>query len=838
MSHSSKNNTSTNNKENGNNSRNFRPSKQRKQKENSQKNLEGNKNGEYAQSFDKIVEKRCIPGVNRSFAGCSSSSKIPSKNIKVITPTRQQNGNKISNKFLQKDESKIEFSKKKNSKNFQQQNGGKINNQNKWSNQNGSYFTKNIQNNYPLIRQSPTCLLRPLKEELKIDGKSSEFKPLLYGQFNSSPVIPPDVNCPPRRRRHRLRSSIPAEINGNTLSGNEEVFTRSLVGVILKNSLEENKFKNDAVNNWAEFLVYQDSKASFNSIIRLQADGMIDCISPGSWLLVILMSPVNYKTLNFDTILVPKKVIFCRHRFMTSCFDGQVSFFVTATLRKDIISGDKNKFVYHPRLCNLFIDKEELIDPLIKMFGNNSEKEENDIPIKIRLWCFPFIQNNNCQLEFKLKQIDERYYAKINSTENEEESNDENSDFNIGEEKQLLFSTNFCNWFSECIERFYIKNKMNNDRKIKMDKFVNLLNKKLKNDLDLPNEAKLILFGSAISGFGSNDCDLDICLINCGIDSSLNPSKSFPIKRIILSQIANILRKDEEFMQITAVLDARTPIVKFEHLPTKFNGDLSVDNTLALHNSELLKLYQEFDERVAPLGFAIKCWAKLYGINDASKGSISSYAYIIMLIYYLQRCSPPILPFLQQQQKEEEEDNNSSLKIVEGWKVYYSKDINLIKQKFQSKFTSNKQTLAELFLNFLHFYGYKFCIHSNIVQIRVNGIYDKRQAKVPMRRKIYVEDPFDLNHNLTAGVYSENLNYFIKCCQKPLIGLRQLDKEIFSLNEVSSDNNNNNNKLQNEKLKMDFSTLMLIYRPRRVTEPKKKKTKPKKELPSKEILEN
>ncbi|CAK5068869.1 unnamed protein product [Meloidogyne enterolobii] len=44
------------------------------------------------------------------------------------------------------------------------------------------------------------------------------------------------------------------------------------------------------------------------------------------------------------------------------------------------------------------------------MFGNNSEKEENDIPIKIRLWCFPFIQNNNCQLEFKLKQIDERYY--------------------------------------------------------------------------------------------------------------------------------------------------------------------------------------------------------------------------------------------------------------------------------------------------------------------------------------------------------------------------------------------------------------------------------------------
>ncbi|CAK5081716.1 unnamed protein product [Meloidogyne enterolobii] len=552
MSHSS-NNTSKNDKENGNNSRNFRPSKQRKQNENSQKILEGNKNGEYAQRMD-IVEKKYIhEAFSNKFLGvCSSSPRTPSKNIKVITPTRQQKENKIFNKYLQKDETKIVSSIRKNSKQFQQQNGGKINNQNKYSNQNGSHFNKNIQNNRPLMRQSPTPLLRPLKEELKIDGKSSEFKPLLYGQFNSSPVIPPDVNCPPRRRRHRLRSSIPAEINGNTLSVIEEVFTRSLVGVILKNSLEENKFKNDAVNNWAEFLVYQDSKATFNSIVRLQTDyGMLSCSPPGSWRRVILTNPVNYKKLNFDTILVPKKVLFYQRHFMTSFSDGQVSFFVTATLRRDIISEDKNKFVYHSRLCNLFIDKEELIDPLIKM-------------------CFPFIQNNNCQLEFKLKQIDERYYAKINSTENEEESNDENS--NIGEQ-QLLFSTNFCNWFSECIERFYIKNKMNNDKKIKMDKFVNLLNKKLKNNLDLPDEAKLILFGSAISGFGSNDCDLDICLINCGIDSSLNPSKSFPIKRIILSQIANILRKDDEFMQITAVLDARTPIVKFEHLPTGFNGE-------------------------------------------------------------------------------------------------------------------------------------------------------------------------------------------------------------------------------------------------------------------------
>lgn len=75
---------------------------------------------------------------------------------------------------------------------------------------------------------------------------------------------------------------------------------------------------------------------------------------------------------------------------------------------------------------------------------------------------------------------------------------------------------------------------------------------------------------------------------------------------------------------------------------------ISIENKLAVYNTQLLKLYTDFDERVAPLGFAIKRWAKLLGLNDASSGSISSYAYIVMLISFLQRTEPPVLPFLQE----------------------------------------------------------------------------------------------------------------------------------------------------------------------------------------------
>ena len=39
---------------------------------------------------------------------------------------------------------------------------------------------------------------------------------------------------------------------------------------------------------------------------------------------------------------------------------------------------------------------------------------------------------------------------------------------------------------------------------------------------------------------------------------------------------------------------------------------------------------------------------KMCDICDASKGSLSSYAYILMMLYFLQQRKPPVIPVLQE----------------------------------------------------------------------------------------------------------------------------------------------------------------------------------------------
>ena len=73
--------------------------------------------------------------------------------------------------------------------------------------------------------------------------------------------------------------------------------------------------------------------------------------------------------------------------------------------------------------------------------------------------------------------------------------------------------------------------------------------------------------------------------------------------------------------------------------------DICVNRRLGVFNTSLLATYSKIDIRARELGIAVKIWAKGLGISDTFNGTISPYAYIILVIHFLQ--VKEILPCLQ-----------------------------------------------------------------------------------------------------------------------------------------------------------------------------------------------
>ena len=101
------------------------------------------------------------------------------------------------------------------------------------------------------------------------------------------------------------------------------------------------------------------------------------------------------------------------------------------------------------------------------------------------------------------------------------------------------------------------------------------------------------------------------------------------------------------FGEIEAITTARVPILKTKHLSTGVELDLCVNQLLPLQNTSLLRTYVDCDDRVRPLALFIKYWAKARGVNDSSNGTLSSYAWVMMVVFFLQRHTAPVLPNLQ-----------------------------------------------------------------------------------------------------------------------------------------------------------------------------------------------
>ncbi|KAH9363636.1 hypothetical protein HPB48_004157 [Haemaphysalis longicornis] len=168
-------------------------------------------------------------------------------------------------------------------------------------------------------------------------------------------------------------------------------------------------------------------------------------------------------------------------------------------------------------------------------------------------------------------------------------------------------------------------------------------------------------------------------------------------------------------------------------------------------------MYSSIDNRVRERSYTIKRFAKTCDICDASRGSLSSYAYILMTLYYLQKRKPPVIPVLQElhpgKGAKARRDNRRSECVV-------FEDIDRLLGVW-SEFGQNNEPVGKLWLGILRFYAEEFNFKKHVVCIHQKAPLTKLQ-KMCNSWCIATEDPFDLHHNLGTGVSQKMYIYMMK----------------------------------------------------------------------------
>uniref|UniRef100_A0A8C2I6P2 RNA uridylyltransferase n=1 Tax=Cyprinus carpio TaxID=7962 RepID=A0A8C2I6P2_CYPCA len=263
--------------------------------------------------------------------------------------------------------------------------------------------------------------------------------------------------------------------------------------------------------------------------------------------------------------------------------------------------------------------------------------------------------------------------------------------------------------------------------------------------------AKLVLFGSSKNGFGFKQSDLDICMTLEGQDTAEGLDSM-----AVIESLAKALRKHHSLRNILPITTAKVPIVKFYHTKTGLEGDISLYNTLALHNTQLLASYAAIDARVKILCYVMKVFAKVCDIGDASRGSLSSYAYTLMVLYFLQQRSPPVIPVLQEMYVGEKKP----VVLVDGWDVHFFSDLKNL-HKYWPGYKKNKESVGQLWFGLLQFYTETFDFKETVVCIR------RKEPLTTFKKQwtskhLAIEDPFDLSHNLGAGLSRRMASFIMK----------------------------------------------------------------------------
>ncbi|CDF32165.1 PAP/25A associated domain family protein [Chondrus crispus] len=234
--------------------------------------------------------------------------------------------------------------------------------------------------------------------------------------------------------------------------------------------------------------------------------------------------------------------------------------------------------------------------------------------------------------------------------------------------------------------------------------------------------AGIDVYGSAGNGLGLRSADVDMSLYmpdDVAAEHGTKAGVPDPPK-VILARLATIM-EENNISILSKVLEARVPVIKMHDPKSKLQVDICVNNTLAVRNTELLKAYVDLDERFRYVCILVKLWAKRRDLNDAYHGTLSSYAYTLLVIHYLQTVSPPVLPCLQRMvngKRLSKGQNVPKEMVGKGKSKLYNTyfDRTVTPETFQS---ANHTPVHELLLGFFRYFTYTFRYSTDLASIRM-----------------------------------------------------------------------------------------------------------------------
>uniref|UniRef100_A0A8B9Z2W9 polynucleotide adenylyltransferase n=1 Tax=Buteo japonicus TaxID=224669 RepID=A0A8B9Z2W9_9AVES len=247
-------------------------------------------------------------------------------------------------------------------------------------------------------------------------------------------------------------------------------------------------------------------------------------------------------------------------------------------------------------------------------------------------------------------------------------------------------------------------------------------------------QSRLFLVGSSLNGFGTRSSDGDLCLV-----VKEEPVNQKTEARHILSLVQKLFStKLSSYIERPQLIRAKVPIVKFRDKVSCVEFDLNVNNVVGIRNTFLLRTYAYIENRVRPLVLVVKKWASFHELNDASRGTLSSYTLVLMVLHYLQTLPEPILPSLQKNYPESF-DPTMQLHLVHQAPCtippYLSK---------------NGSSLGDLLIGFFKYYATEFDWSHQMISIREAKAIPRPDGIEWRNKFICVEEPFDRTNTARA----------------------------------------------------------------------------------------